>query len=51
MKKIWLLFLAIPLLLIPACSEPAAEEAPGGEEATGGPTPEGGEGDTPENTE
>ena len=51
MKKIWLLFLAIPLLLIPACAEPAAEEAPESEEATGGPPPDGEEGAAPGNTE
>ena len=51
MKKIWLLCLAIPLLLTPACSEPAPEEAPESEEATGGPPPEGEEGAVPGNTE
>ena len=47
MKKIWLLCLAIPLLLIPACSsEPGEEESAPAEE-----TAEGEEGAAPGNTE
>jgi len=54
MKKIWLLCLAVPFLLFPACSsEPGEEEAAPVEEPSGGPPPEGegGEGATPSNTE
>ncbi|MEE2813624.1 MAG: hypothetical protein VX945_03935 [Verrucomicrobiota bacterium] len=52
MKKIWLLSLALPFLLFPACSsEPGEGEAAPVEEPSGGMPPEGEEGAAPSNTE